>query len=163
MNTVNSDEKFLNTFYTHIVCRLLFGIIATMVTTPLILSFLFMIFKATHEDIYRMLIPVIIATILIIKLLNFCVKIITQKIIVTRQHVLVNSGLINKKSMEITPKKIESITIKQGLLGQLFNFGNIEIKGLGGTLDIINFMYSPFYIKEMIQKLIIQDSLNHVK
>lgn len=162
MNTTHDNKIFLNKFYTHTVCRLLFVIFATIATIPLIFLLLWFMVDTT-DNRYGVGFGIIIISIPTIKCMNFCVKIITQQVIITQQQVIVNSGLIGKKSMEITPRKIESIAIKQGIFGKLFNFGNIEIKGLGGTLDALSFMYAPFYIKETIQNLIAQDSSNYIK
>lgn len=50
---------------------------------------------------------------------------------VTNRRVIAKFGFIGRRSFEISRNKIESIEIDQPILGRIFNFGTVIIKGTG--------------------------------
>jgi uncharacterized membrane protein YdbT with pleckstrin-like domain len=52
---------------------------------------------------------------------------------VTNKRVLVKVGLLSRRSTQIMLSKIESVHVDQSVVGRLFSFGTIVIRGVGGT------------------------------
>ncbi|NHK29299.1 PH domain-containing protein [Parvularcula flava] len=50
---------------------------------------------------------------------------------VTSQRVLIKRGLFNKRTMELGLASVEQVEVRQSLIGQIFNFGTLEMHGSG--------------------------------
>ncbi|MDA1037528.1 MAG: PH domain-containing protein [Proteobacteria bacterium] len=61
----------------------------------------------------------------------------TTELAYTDKRVITKFGIIARNTDEIKINAIESIDIRQGVLGRLFNFGSLIISGTGGKLVII--------------------------
>ena len=55
----------------------------------------------------------------------------TTELVVTNRKVLAKFGLIKRNSIEILITKIESVRLNQGILGRIFNYGDIILAGAG--------------------------------
>lgn len=55
----------------------------------------------------------------------------TTELAITNKRVIAKFGLISRSTVEINLKKIESIQVRQGVLGRIFNFGSIVVAGAG--------------------------------
>ena len=56
----------------------------------------------------------------------------------TNKRIITKYGVISRNTDEIKIDAIESIDVRQGILGRIFNFGNLVISGRGGKLVIIS-------------------------
>ena len=61
----------------------------------------------------------------------------TTELAYTDKRIITKFGIIARNTDEIKINAIESIDIRQGVLGRLFNFGNLIISGTGGKLVIV--------------------------
>lgn len=59
------------------------------------------------------------------------VRYMTTEIAITNKRVIAKAGLISRSTIEINLQKIESIQIRQGVLGRIFNFGSVVVSGAG--------------------------------
>jgi membrane protein YdbS with pleckstrin-like domain len=57
----------------------------------------------------------------------------TSEFGVSDKRVLIKIGWIRRNSLETLLGKVEGIQVNQGILGRIFNFGTIIIRGTGGT------------------------------
>jgi uncharacterized membrane protein YdbT with pleckstrin-like domain len=55
----------------------------------------------------------------------------TTELAITNKRVVVKTGLISRKIIEINIAKVESVEVAQSVLGRLFNFGSLSISGTG--------------------------------
>ncbi|HWB47131.1 MAG TPA: PH domain-containing protein [Hyphomicrobiaceae bacterium] len=55
----------------------------------------------------------------------------TSEIGVTNQRFIYKRGLIWRKTQELQLRAVEEVTLEQGVLGRLFDFGRIELRGTG--------------------------------
>ena len=65
----------------------------------------------------------------------FCLKKLAnhfREIAVTDRRVGRKSGMISRSVDEFFIRQIESVEIKQGLIGRLFNYGSVLVHGTGG-------------------------------
>jgi uncharacterized membrane protein YdbT with pleckstrin-like domain len=58
-------------------------------------------------------------------------KYISTELAVTNKRVVAKFGFISRHTIEINLAKIESIQVKQGILGRIFNYGSLVISGAG--------------------------------
>jgi uncharacterized membrane protein YdbT with pleckstrin-like domain len=58
---------------------------------------------------------------------------LTQEFAATNQRLIGKSGVIARDSLDIRLKKVESIKLKQGIVGRMFNFGTLVVNGAGSS------------------------------
>lgn len=70
---------------------------------------------------------------------------------VTNKRVIMKSGVLNTRSLELLLGKVEGITVNQGLGGKLLGYGQIVITGTGGTKELFSGIQSPFDFRRAVQ------------
>jgi uncharacterized membrane protein YdbT with pleckstrin-like domain len=61
----------------------------------------------------------------------------STELAITDKRLIAKYGVISTQSIEIRFDKIETVRVKQGLLGRMFNYGDIVVTGTGSTFDPI--------------------------
>lgn len=72
--------------------------------------------------------PIVIGLVL---LLIAYIRYKTTELAITNQRVVVKTGLISRKIIEINIAKVESVEVAQTVLGRLFDYGSLSISGTG--------------------------------
>jgi uncharacterized membrane protein YdbT with pleckstrin-like domain len=44
-----------------------------------------------------------------------------------KQHIVLTTGIVSKQTADIPYEKINSVTVKQGIFGRIFGFGNLVV------------------------------------
>jgi uncharacterized membrane protein YdbT with pleckstrin-like domain len=57
----------------------------------------------------------------------------TSEFAVTNKRVIVKDGFLRRRSLELNLSKIESVAVNQGLVGRLFGYGTLRVRGTGST------------------------------
>jgi len=78
----------------------------------------------------------------------------TTEYAVTNKRIIKKTGLISRKTKEIYLSHVESISIDQGILGRIFNFGTIVIIGTGGTRNYMKSIIGPMKIRNRINAIL---------
>lgn len=68
-------------------------------------------------------------------------------------RVVMCSGIVVRQTVDIPMNKIESIDIRQSILGSLLQYGSLVITGTGGTRQFINFLNKPLTCRRYIEEL----------
>jgi uncharacterized membrane protein YdbT with pleckstrin-like domain len=55
--------------------------------------------------------------------------------VVTDRRVIYRRGIVSRNTVEVNMDKIESVDVNQTLLGRIFDYGDVTIKGTGSTLE----------------------------
>jgi len=55
----------------------------------------------------------------------------TTELAITNKRVIAKFGLISRSTIEINLPKIESVQVRQGIFGRIFNYGSIIVSGAG--------------------------------
>lgn len=55
----------------------------------------------------------------------------TTELAFTNKRVIAKSGFISRQTIELNISKVESIQVKQGVFGRIFNYGSLLISGAG--------------------------------
>jgi uncharacterized membrane protein YdbT with pleckstrin-like domain len=71
---------------------------------------------------------------------------------VTSKRVIVKIGLLRRKTVEIFLPKVESVIVEQGLLGRMLGYGNIVVRGTGGTAEPFKNVRSPLEFRGQVQQ-----------
>lgn len=76
----------------------------------------------------------------------------STELVVTDKRVIAKFGLVSTRSIEIRLDKIESVRVQQGLLGKIFNFGDITITGTGTTFDPVPRIARPLAFRNALNE-----------
>jgi uncharacterized membrane protein YdbT with pleckstrin-like domain len=60
---------------------------------------------------------------------------LTTEVAVTDRRIIYKRGLINRHTVEMHMDKVESVDVDQSILGRIFNYGDIIIRGTGETVE----------------------------
>ena len=75
---------------------------------------------------------------------------------VTNHRVVIKTGLIGRKTIEMLLNKVESIEVSETALGRMLSYGTIVIIGTGGTSDPFHKMAHPLEFRSQVQHQIEQ-------
>ena len=62
---------------------------------------------------------------------------------VTDRRVIYKSGLLSRHTIEMNRDKVESVDIDQSLLGRIFGYGTVVVRGTGSSLVLIRNIGDP--------------------
>src|SRR5271170_2581238 len=74
----------------------------------------------------------------------------TTEIAVTDRRIILKRGLIRRHTVEMNMQKVESVDVDQSLLGRLFNFGNVTIRGTGSSFEQLRRIDSPLKLRTTV-------------
>jgi uncharacterized membrane protein YdbT with pleckstrin-like domain len=69
---------------------------------------------------------------------------------VTNLRVVHKTGFISRNTFEMSLDKVESVDVTQSIVGRIFDFGDITIKGVGEGKEIIKTIASPLVFRNSI-------------
>jgi len=72
----------------------------------------------------------------------------TTELAITSKRVIVKSGFIRRRTIEININKVESIQVDQEFLGRMFNFGTLVISGGGNPQAPVAGISSPMEFRK---------------
>lgn len=87
--------------------------------------------------------------------IHFIIRGLTLEQVITNKRLIVKSGLIARKVEELKLAKVETVEIKQGILGRILGFGKLKLTGAGShnTLTTI-LIKDPVKAKNIIDEII---------
>jgi len=83
--------------------------------------------------------------------LTILVPIWATEIGVTNQRLIFKRGLILRTTQELQLRAIEEVNLEQGLLGRLFDFGRIELRGTGVDDIHLPLLADPLTLRKALQ------------
>ncbi len=83
-------------------------------------------------------------------ILTAVITVYTTELALTNKRVIAKFGFIRRETVELRLEKVESIGVKQGILGRLFGFGSIVVKGTGGTGTPIPSIARPLDFRRVV-------------
>lgn len=72
---------------------------------------------------------------------------------IKKNQVILCTGILVRKTIDISINKIESIDIRQSLLGSLLRYGSLVITGTGGSRQMVNYLSHPLTCRRYIEQL----------
>ena len=78
----------------------------------------------------------------------------TSEFAVTNKRVILKTGFIHNKTAEMFLAKIESVGVDQTIIGRIFGYGSIELRGTGGSLEPFENISRPLEFRRQIQEQI---------
>jgi len=77
---------------------------------------------------------------------------LTSEFAITTKRVLGKTGFIHRKSLDIVLAKVEAIRLTQSIPGRIFDYGDIEVTGTGGTEEVLSYIPDPLEFRKTIQE-----------
>jgi hypothetical protein len=84
-------------------------------------------------------------------LISAAVTVKTSELVITDRRVLIKVGFIQRHTFEMFISKIESVAVYQSMLGRLFDYGTVEIRGTGGSSESFGTIAAPLPFRDAIQ------------
>ena len=74
----------------------------------------------------------------------------TTELAVTDHRVIYKTGLLARHTLEMNRSKVESVDVDQSILGRVFGYGTIIVRGTGGSLEPIRNIADPLSFRSRI-------------
>ncbi len=72
---------------------------------------------------------------------------------IKKNQVILCTGIFVRQTLDIPLSKIESIDIRQSLLGSMLQYGSLVITGTGGSRQMVNYLSRPLTCRRYIEQL----------
>lgn len=72
---------------------------------------------------------------------------------ITNKRVIIKTGWLSRKTIEMNLQKIESVNVDQSVLGRILGYGDIHIIGTGGTRETFRNIQRPITFRKKFQEL----------
>ena len=118
---------------------------------PLVLLVLGCMFLYTaSSDNVLLCISLFVGLLVVANMLRAFVQYITTEFAVTDRRVIAKTGGLRQNAVELQLKQIESVRVKQGILGRIFNYGSIIVTGSGGTSGKFPVISRPMELRKQV-------------
>ena len=72
----------------------------------------------------------------------------TTELVLTDRRIIMKRGLVSRNTVEINLAKVESLHVNQGLMGRMFNYGDVTVVGTGASLEPLLGISSPLELRK---------------
>ena len=106
---------------------------------------------------FPLLLPFLLPPLLLLSMSPFLYALIirmTTEQVLTNKRVFIKTGFIRRDTDELSERKVETISIRQSILGRILNFGEIEFTGTGGICLKFIHVSNPTKVKKNYESLI---------
>lgn len=80
------------------------------------------------------------------------INMITTELALTNKRVIAKTGFIRRDAIELRLEKVEGVVVSQGLLGRIFNYGDVVVTGTGGIKTPIPFIAKPLEFRRVVNE-----------
>ena len=74
----------------------------------------------------------------------------STEIAVTDRRIIFKRGLIRRHTVEMNMQKVESVDVDQTLLGRLFDYGDVTVRGVGSSFERLDFIDAPLKLRSTV-------------
>ena len=78
----------------------------------------------------------------------------STEVAVSNKRVLIKTGFVSRKSIEVLLSKVESIGVDESGLGRMLGYGSVIVRGTGGTLETFSRIAHPNEFRRQVQQQI---------
>ncbi len=82
-------------------------------------------------------------------------KLIFTEYGLTNKRVIVKTGVIGRSTEELNLAKVETVELRQTILGRLFGFGDVVLSGTGNSTLVFKNASNPIEVKKAIDNQLI--------
>jgi uncharacterized membrane protein YdbT with pleckstrin-like domain len=142
--SISTNEKIIK----------LFHINKYMFVTPYLLiggAFILLIIGKIVEETYKMPFVVLASMTLLMGLLVL-LNLKNLEYGVTSERIIMKKGIISRYTDELLLSAVETIEVRQSILGRLLGFGTVIITGRGNSIVKLESVDDPLIIKKIIEE-----------
>ncbi len=77
----------------------------------------------------------------------------TDEFVITNKRIIIKTGLISRKTLEMNLNKIESVNVDQSILGRILGYGSVTINGTGSTHETFSNISDPITFRKKFQEV----------
>jgi uncharacterized membrane protein YdbT with pleckstrin-like domain len=78
----------------------------------------------------------------------------STEFIITTRRLIAKRGIASRRTIETLLEKVEAVTVEQGPLGRILNFGQVNVIGTGGTNETFSRVSDPMQLRQVIHEQI---------
>ncbi len=78
-----------------------------------------------------------------------------SEFVITNRRIIIKTGLIARRTVEMNLSKIESVNVDQSVMGRILGYGSITIIGTGGTKETFHIISKPLEFRKAFQVKIV--------
>jgi len=82
--------------------------------------------------------------------LSAAIRRATTELAVTDQRIVYKAGIISRHTLEMNRSKVESVDVDQSILGRIFSYGTVVLRGTGGSLEPMENIEHPLTFRSRI-------------
>ena len=75
----------------------------------------------------------------------------TTEIAITNRRIILKRGFIRRDTAEMHMDKVESVDVNQSLLGRLFDYGDVTVRGTGAGLETLRLIDAPVEFRNHVK------------
>ena len=79
---------------------------------------------------------------------------LTTELAVTNKRVIAKSGIIRRSVIDVSLSKVEGISYNQGIVGRIFGYGSVLVRGTGVGQVPVRFIAQPEYFKHEVGRIL---------
>ncbi len=76
---------------------------------------------------------------------------LATEVAVSNRRVLIKTGLLSHRSVEVLLSKIESIGVDESVVGRILGYGSVIVRGTGGTFETFDKVAHPNDLRRQVQ------------
>jgi uncharacterized membrane protein YdbT with pleckstrin-like domain len=84
----------------------------------------------------------------VVVILSAVIRRRTTELVLTDRRIIMKRGLVSRDTVEINLAKVESLHVNQGLMGRMFNYGDVTVVGTGASLEPLLGISSPLELRK---------------
>jgi uncharacterized membrane protein YdbT with pleckstrin-like domain len=75
----------------------------------------------------------------------------STEVAVSNRRVLIKTGFISRKTTEVILSKVESVGVDESTFGRMFGYGEVIVRGTGGTTETFSRIANPEELSRQVQ------------
>jgi uncharacterized membrane protein YdbT with pleckstrin-like domain len=99
------------------------------------------------------LIAAVAAAVGVVIILVALIRRATTELVLTDRRIIAKRGFVTRDTVEMNLGKVESLHVNQGLLGRLFNFGDVSVVGTGSSLEPLRGISGPLELRRKLGEI----------
>jgi uncharacterized membrane protein YdbT with pleckstrin-like domain len=77
----------------------------------------------------------------------------TTELVLTDRRIIAKRGFISRDTVEMNLAKVESLHVRQGLLGRLLGYGDVTVVGTGSSLEPLRGIAGPLELRRKLGEI----------
>jgi uncharacterized membrane protein YdbT with pleckstrin-like domain len=86
----------------------------------------------------------------VLSLLSAWWRRLTTEVTVTENRVIYKRGFIRRHTFEMNMNKVESVHVNQSMMGRIFDYGDILIRGTGSSFEPLRLIARPLQFRNFV-------------